>query len=102
MFGGRGSSGEQEDHTEALEEVEKMFERFKAATLSVNMTLKRHGEMFSEVNVYTRVQNLQNMQKSIELLLELTGHRIQGCDAWPYVILSQFNAQTSIKKLLLE
>ena len=38
MFGGRGSSGEQEDHTEALEEVEKMFERFKAATLSVNMT----------------------------------------------------------------
>ena len=58
--------------------------------------------MFSEVNVYTRVQNLQNMQKSIELLLELTGHRIQGCDAWPYVILSQFNAQTSIKKILLE
>ena len=38
MFGGRGSSGEQEDHTEALEEVEKMFERFNAAPLSVNMT----------------------------------------------------------------
>ena len=38
MFGGRGSSGEQEDHTEALEEVEKMFERFNAANLSVNMT----------------------------------------------------------------
>ena len=37
MFGGRGSSRDQEDQREALEEVEKLFQRFNAP-LSVNMT----------------------------------------------------------------
>ena len=49
MFGGRGSSGEREDLTQALEEVDKLFKIFNAP-LSTSMTDDEWRKVFSSNN----------------------------------------------------